>query len=98
MEHIEPRKTYYYVFAALIALTALTTAVAYVDLGRFNVAMALGIAVTKMLLVALWFMHVRYSTKLTRLVVAGGLVWLGILIMLSMSDYLTRGLLAVPGR
>jgi cytochrome c oxidase subunit 4 len=51
-----------------------------------------------MLLVALFFMHIRHSTKLTRLVVLGGLLWLGILLVLSMSDFVTRGALGVPGR
>lgn len=98
MQHIDARSTYYKVFAALIVLTVVTALIAYVDLGRLNVAVALAIAVVKMLIVALYFMHVRYSSMLTRLVVAGGLVWFGVLVLLSLSDYLTRGLLAVPGR
>jgi cytochrome c oxidase subunit 4 len=51
-----------------------------------------------MLLVALFFMHVRHSTKLTKLVVLGGLLWLVILLMLTLSDFTTRGWLGVPGR
>jgi len=54
--------------------------------------------VGKMLLVALFFMHVRHSTQLTRLVVAGGLLWLAILITLTMADIVTRGWIGVPGR
>ena len=72
-------------------MTALTTGVAYIDLGRFSVVVALTIAVCKMLLVALFFMHVRHSTKLTKLVVLGGLLWLGIPISLTMADFATRG-------
>jgi cytochrome c oxidase subunit 4 len=98
VEHIESRKTYYKVFLALIVLTALTTAVAYVDLGRLNVATALAIAVSKMLLVALFFMHVRHSSTLTKVVVSGGLLWLVVLVALSLNDYITRGLLGVPGK
>lgn len=98
MEHIDSRATYFKVFLVLIALTALTTAVAYVDLGPANVAVALGIAVLKMLVVALFFMHVRYSSRLTRIVVVSGLLWLVILIALSLNDYFTRGALLVPGR
>lgn len=98
MEHIESRKTYYKVFLALIVLTAVTTAVAYVDLGRLNVATALAIAVSKMLLVALFFMHVRHSSMLTKVVVSGGLLWLVVLISLSLNDYVTRGLLGVAGK
>jgi cytochrome c oxidase subunit 4 len=97
-EHIDSVKTYALVFAGLIFLTVATTAVAFVDLGPFSVVVALVIAVCKMLLVALFFMHIRHSTKLTRLVVLGGLLWLGILLVLSMSDFVTRGALGVPGR
>jgi len=88
--HADTPKTYIAVFLALLALTAITTAVAYVDLGHFSVVVALAIAVLKMLLVALFFMHLRHSTVLTRIVVAGGLLWLGILITLSMSDFISR--------
>lgn len=96
-EHIDHVRTYVLVFAALIALTGITTGVAYIDLGPFSIVMALAIAVVKMLLVALFFMHIRHSTRLTKIVVAGGLVWLGILITLTMSDFVTRGWLSVPG-
>jgi len=89
-EHIDSIKTYTWVWLVLLALTAATTAVAYVDLGPFSVVIALVIAFTKMLLVALFFMHIRYSSKLTRLVVAGGLLWLGILLALTMADVVTR--------
>jgi cytochrome c oxidase subunit 4 len=82
----------------LLILTGVTTAVAYVDLGRLSVVAALAIAVGKMLLVALFFMHVRHSTQLTKLVVAGGLLWLAILITLTMADIVTRGWVGVPGR
>lgn len=97
-EHIDSAKTYVLVFLGLIILTVATTAVAFVDLGPFSVVVALGIACCKMLLVALFFMHIRHSTKLTKLVVVGGLLWLGILLALTMSDIVTRGWLGVPGR
>jgi len=86
------------VFAGLIALTVITTAVAFVDLGAFSVVAALVIATCKMLLVALFFMHLRHSTQLTRVVVLGGLVWLGILLVLTFADYGTRLWTGVPGR
>ena len=92
-DHADSVKTYTLVFLALIALTGITTAVAYLDLGHLSVVVALAIAVVKMLLVALFFMHLRHSTVLTRIVVAGGLLWLAILIGLSMSDFLTRNAL-----
>ncbi|HTX33909.1 MAG TPA: cytochrome C oxidase subunit IV family protein [Bryobacteraceae bacterium] len=98
VEHVDSVTTYAVVWIVLLILTAATTAVAYVDLGAFSVVAALTIAVIKMLLVALFFMHLRRSTHLTRLVVLGGLVWLMILLMLSFADFMTRGWTGVPGR
>ena len=89
-EHVTPRKTYYTIFAALLALTLITVAVARIDLGPFNTIVALTIAVTKAVLVVLFFMHLRYSTRLTKLVVVGGFVWLALLIGFTMADELTR--------
>jgi len=97
-DHIDSIRTYTLVLLALLVLTAATTLVAFVDLGAFSVVVALAIAVCKMLLVALFFMHVRHSTKLTKLVVLGGLLWLVILLMLTLSDFTTRGWIGVPGR
>jgi len=90
-EHILPKRTYYTIFAILMFCTYLTWQVAYFDLGPFNTVAALAIAVFKATLVVLFFMHVRYSTRLTWAVVVGGVFWLGILLVLTMSDYLTRG-------
>lgn len=97
-EHIDSVKVYVLVLVGLLCLTVLTTLVAFVDLGNFSVVVALAIAVVKMLLVALFFMHVRYSTRLTRLVIIGGLMWLGILLLLTLSDFFTRGWMGTPGR
>ena len=97
-ERIDSIRTYTLVLLALLVLTAATTLVAFVDLGGFSVVVALAIAVCKMLLVALFFMHVRHSTKLTKLVVLGGLLWLVILLMLTLSDFTTLGWVGVPGR
>ncbi len=96
--HVDSIKTYVVVFLGLILLTVVTTAVAFVDLGPMSVVAALGLATCKMLLVALWFMHVRHSTKLTKLVVVGALLWLAIMLVFTMADVLTRGDLGVPGR
>ena len=90
-EHIVPRSTYYLIFAALMVGTAVTVGAAFVDLGPFNNVVALGIATAKATLVVLFFMHVKYSTRLTWAVVGGSLFWLGILLALTMGDYLTRG-------
>lgn len=98
-EHVSSPKQYVMIFLALMVLTVVTVAVAYQDLGMFNDVVALAIAMAKALLVVLFFMHVKYSTRLTALTAAGGLIWLGILIALTLNDYLTRGaLIAVPGK
>lgn len=93
-EHIVARRTYYLVFTALMLGTLLTVQMAYIDLGRFSPVVALGIAIVKATLVILFFMHVRYSTRLTWVVIASGFFWLGILLVLTLSDYLSRGWLA----
>jgi len=97
-ETIVSRKVYLGVFVALLILTLSTYGIAFVDLGPGNVAVALAIAIGKALLVALFFMHLRYSPKLTWVVTGGGLFWLGILLALTLSDYLTRGWLAGVGK
>jgi cytochrome c oxidase subunit 4 len=74
-----------------MVLTAITVAVAFVDLRIFNTVVALGIAVTKATLVVLFFMHVKYGTRLTWVVAASGFVWMAILFALTLSDYLSRG-------
>ena len=89
--HVAPKSMYYAVFAALMVGTAVTVGIAFIDLGAFNNVFMLGIAMTKALLVILYFMHVRWSTRLTWLVVASGFFWLIILFGITMTDYLTRG-------
>ena len=96
--HVVPVGVYLAVFTALMVLTAVTTAAAFQDLGPLNNIVALGIATFKAALVVLFFMHVRYGTRLTPLVITAGLFWLVLLIALSLTDYLTRGWLGVPGR
>jgi len=94
--HLVPVGVYVAVFLALMAFTALTTGVAYIDLGKWNTVAALAIAVCKMLLVVLFFMHVKYSSGLTRIIIVGAFFWLGIMITLSCSDELTRHWEIVP--
>lgn len=94
--HVVPIKTYVLIFLALMAGTALTVGVAYINLGRMNTVAALAIAVTKMMLVILFFMHVWHSTQLTKIVVAGAFLWLGLLIVITNSDYLTRAWIPDP--
>ncbi len=91
MSHqIVPQKTYVMVFLCLIGLTILTTGVAFIDLGPFNTVAALAIAFSKMLLVVLFFMGVRSSSGLVRIMLVAGFFWLALLIAFTMSDYHTR--------
>jgi cytochrome c oxidase subunit 4 len=94
--HVVPVSTYLLVFIALMIGTAVTTWVAYIDLGRWNTVVALTIAVIKMILVVLFFMHVKYATGLTRVVILAGFFWLAIMITLSCADELTRTWEIVP--
>jgi cytochrome c oxidase subunit 4 len=89
--HVVPVKVYLAVFGALMVFTAITVAAAFVDLGILNNVVMLGIALTKATLVVLFFMHVKYATRLIPLVAVGGFLWLLILFGITMSDYLTRG-------
>jgi cytochrome c oxidase subunit IV len=89
-EYIVPRSTYYVIFGLLMGFTAITIGTAFVDLGPLNAVAALAIASVKATLVILFFMHVKYSTRLTWAVVVGSVFWLGILLVLLASDYITR--------
>jgi cytochrome c oxidase subunit 4 len=105
--HIVPLWIYFLVFAALLVLTWVTVQVSHVDLGspqvfgdvrlHLNVIVALLIAVTKATLVVLFFMHVKYSSRLVQIVVGSSVIWLIILIGITISDYLSRGWLGNPG-
>jgi cytochrome c oxidase subunit 4 len=90
-QHVVSAKLYVSVWAALICLTVATAAVSYIELGPFNIVLALTIATCKMLLVALFFMGLKYiSDRMTIVVIVAGLFWLGILVVLGMSDYVSR--------
>ncbi len=88
---IVPTKTYYTTFAALMVLTVLTAVIAGVDLGAFNTPAALLIAGAKAVMVVLIFMHIRGADPLVQLFAAGGFIWFGVLLVLTLSDVLTRG-------
>ena len=90
-EHVVPKRVYYVVFAILMLCTYLTVQIAFFDLGPLNTIAALVIAVLKATLVVLFFMHVKYSTRLTWAVVLGSIFWFAILLAMTMGDYLTRG-------
>jgi cytochrome c oxidase subunit 4 len=101
--HVVPVKTYLGIFVALLVLTALTTGAAFIDFGDLhtgirlvdviplNTVAALAIAVAKMLLVILFFMHVKYSSGLTKIVVMAGFLFLAILVSFTLADELSRG-------
>ncbi len=95
-EHIIPKRTYYLVFAVLMVLLAVTVGAAFMQLGRLNIAAALTIAVAKALIIVLYFMHVRYSSRLTWVFVSAGFFWLLILLSLLATDYVSRDWLPVP--
>ncbi len=88
--HVSPIKLYIGIFLTLMVLTAVTIMVAYVNLGPWNKVVALGIASFKATLVVLYFMHVKYSSRLTKLVVISGFFFLIILLTLTMTDYASR--------
>jgi cytochrome c oxidase subunit 4 len=98
-ETIVPKRTYVYVWIALMILTAVTAGVSRVNLGDWSAAVAMAIACTKAALVAMFFMHLRYEhSKIVLVWAVAGVFWLGILFFLSMADYLTRNVLNVPGK
>ena len=88
--HVSSLKVYIGIFLTLMALTAITVAVAYINLGQLNKVVALGIASFKATLVVLYFMHVKYASRMTKLVVVSGLFFLGIMLTLTMADYSSR--------
>ena len=88
--HIVPRKTYFSVFVALLILTGTTVFAATIPFGRMNDVVAITIAVCKMMLVLLFFMHVRYSSRLIWVIVASMFFWLLILLLLTLTDYTSR--------
>ena len=95
--HVSPKSTYYAIFGALMVGTAITVLAAFVNLGAMNFPVALAIAVTKATLVILFFMHVKYSSQLTKLFVGMAFFFLLVLFGLTLTDYLSRGLHTYPG-
>ena len=90
-EHKHPTPgLYLLILSALVVGTCLTWGIAFINLGIWNPVVALTIAVIKAVLVILFFMHVFYSDKLTKLTISAGFFWLLIMITMSLSDYLTR--------
>ena len=96
--HITPVRTYVATFVGLLILTAVTYLVALQDFGIFNTPIALAVAFLKASLVVIYFMGLRYNTPLTKVTAVAGFFWLIILFGITLSDYLTRSWLGVPGR
>jgi cytochrome c oxidase subunit 4 len=93
-EPITPTRTYYAVFAALIALTLLTVGVSFLELGPWHTTVGVLIGAAKATLVVLFFMHLLHSPRTSWLAFLAGLFWFGILMALTLSDYLSRQVLA----
>ncbi|MGB9475330.1 MAG: cytochrome C oxidase subunit IV family protein [Candidatus Udaeobacter sp.] len=91
MEKVVQPKVYVRSCIALLALLALTWMIGYVDLGPFNLIVALAIAITKAIVIALFFMHIKGSSRILHLAAVAGVIWLLIMISLTLSDYSTRG-------
>jgi cytochrome c oxidase subunit IV len=89
-EHVVSPKIYVVILLALLLGTYLTVTAALRDFGPWNIVIALAIATTKATLVVLYFMHARYSPRRTQLVIACAVFWLGILLFMTMSDYVSR--------
>ncbi len=97
LHYVVPIRTYLIVFGILFALFVLTVAAAFVDLGPLNFVFAMTIAITKAVLIILFFMHVRYSSRMTRVFAGAAFLWLALLLAATQADYLTRSWLPVYG-
>jgi len=97
-EHIVTRKTYVVIWALLMLFTALTFGLSYLDLGPWSAVIAVVIAATKATIIALFFMHIKYADRLTKLVALAALFWLGIMFVLTGTDFFTRYMLTYPNQ
>lgn len=93
--HVVPVSVYITIFLSLMVLTALTVFASTKDFGPGNTIIAVSIAVLKATLVILFFMHVRYNDNIVRIAVFAGFLWLGVMIVLTLSDYVARGWLPI---
>ena len=94
--HVSPKSTYYAIFGALMILTAVTVGAAFVNLGSLNFPVAISIAISKATLVMLFFMHMKYSSRLTKMVVGMAFFFLAIMFGLTLTDYMSRGWYTSP--
>jgi cytochrome c oxidase subunit IV len=93
-----PIPVYNRVFWALMILLVITLVAAYFPLGALNLPLALAIAVAKAAIVVLYFMHVKYNSNLVKFFAVAALIWLAIMFVLTLSDYMTRGWLPQAGK
>ena len=89
-EHIVKPGTYLAIITTLLVLTGITVYAAYVNLGKFNIVVALAIATVKATFVVLFFMHAKYSPRRTQLIIIAGIFWLALLLFMTLSDYVSR--------
>lgn len=94
-EHHLSKNLYFAIFGALMILTALTVGVAYLNLGQLNIVVALAVAIIKASLVVMFFMHLKYESHLTKVVLGAGVFWLVLLLGIIM-DYVSRSWMYVP--
>jgi cytochrome c oxidase subunit 4 len=88
--HVVPKPVYFMVATCLFVLLVLTVIAAEFNLGIWNTPIAMAIALAKAVLIVLFFMHVRYGSPLLRVFAAGGFLWLVIMFLLLLPDYLSR--------
>ena len=92
-KHHSPSITgYLLVFVALLVLLGVTVAVTWIDVGPFNIVVAMAVAIVKAALIVWYFMHLNHASNLVRLFGIFGFLWLGLMLTITMTDYTTRGL------
>ena len=92
------RKAYVFAWLGLLGLALVNTLIAFLNLGLWNMIIAVGIATVMASLVAGFLMHALYETRVIRIILAGGVIWFLIFVSLTLGDYMTRGRLPVPGK
>jgi cytochrome c oxidase subunit IV len=97
-QHVVPVRTNIVVFVALLVLLVATVGAAHLPLAGWHVPIAMAIATAKAVLIILFFMHVLHSHKLTMVVSVASFFWLAIMVVLTLNDYLSRGVLEIPGK
>ncbi|WZO97683.1 cytochrome C oxidase subunit IV family protein [Isosphaeraceae bacterium EP7] len=97
-QHVLPIRTYLITFVALLLLLGAAVAAAYMPLGQFHLAVTLSIAAIKAMVIMVVFMHLKDSSRLTWVFAGGSFVWLGIMLTITMADYLSREWLVMPGK